>query len=53
MKELHNDFKISYNEGLELLTVRYNQDGMLEDLSKDRTILLEQRSPITIQRLLK
>jgi aspartate kinase len=53
MKELHNDFKISYNEGLELLTVRYNQDGLLEDLSKDRTVLLEQRSLITIQRLLK
>lgn len=53
MKELHDDFKISYNEGLELLTVRYNQDGMLEELSKDRTILLEQRSLITIQRLLK
>ncbi|SDG94894.1 aspartate kinase [Chitinophaga filiformis] len=53
MKELHNDFKISYNEGLELLTVRYNQDGLLEELSKDRTVLLEQRSLITIQRLLK
>lgn len=53
MKELHDEFKISYNEGLELLTVRYNQDGLLEELSKDRTILLEQRSLITIQRLLK
>lgn len=53
MKELHNDFKVSYNEGLELLTIRYNQDGLLEELSKDRTVLLEQRSPITIQRVLK
>jgi len=53
MKALHDDFKISYNEGLELLTVRYNQDGLLEELSKDRTVLLEQRSLITIQRLLK
>jgi aspartate kinase len=53
MKALHNDFSIAYNEGLELLTIRYNQDGLLEELSKDRTILLEQRSPITIQRLLK
>ncbi|MBW8687685.1 aspartate kinase [Chitinophaga rhizophila] len=53
MKELNDDFKISYNEGLELLTVRYNQDGMLEELSKDRTVLLEQRSLITIQRVLK
>ncbi len=53
MKELHNDFKLSYNEGLELLTVRYNQNGLLDELSKDRTVLLEQRSLITIQRLLK
>ena len=53
MKALHNDFKISYHEGLELLTVRYNQDGMLEELSKGRNVLLEQRSPVTIQRVLK
>jgi len=53
MKALHNDFKIAYFEGLELLTVRYNKDGLLEELSKDRTVLLEQRSPVTIQRLLK
>jgi aspartate kinase len=53
MKELHNDFKLSYNEGLELLTVRYNQNGMLDELCKDRTVLLEQRSLITIQCLLK
>ncbi|GAA3913200.1 aspartate kinase [Chitinophaga oryziterrae] len=53
MKALHDDFKIAYFEGLELLTVRYNKDGLLEELSKDRTVLLEQRSPVTIQRLLK
>jgi aspartate kinase len=53
MKALHNDFKITYFEGLELLTVRYNQNGLLDELSKDRTTLLEQRSQITIQRLLK
>ncbi|SEW38586.1 aspartate kinase [Chitinophaga sp. YR573] len=53
MKALHNDFKVAYFEGLELLTVRYNKDGLLEELSKDRTVLLEQRSPVTIQRLLK
>jgi aspartate kinase len=53
MKALHHDFKIAYFEGLELLTVRYNKDGLLEELSKDRTVLLEQRSAVTIQRLLK
>lgn len=53
IKTLHNDFKISYNESLELLTVRYYQDGLLEDLSNHHTVLLEQRSNVTVQRLLK
>ncbi|SKA31982.1 aspartate kinase [Chitinophaga eiseniae] len=53
IKALHNDFKISYNEALELLTVRYYQDGLLEDLSNHHTVLLEQRSKVTVQRLLK
>ncbi|MGN7818708.1 aspartate kinase [Chitinophaga sp. 22536] len=53
IKALHNDFKISYNEALELLTVRYYQDGLLEELSNHHTVLLEQRSNITVQRLLK
>ncbi|NLR62904.1 aspartate kinase [Chitinophaga varians] len=53
IKTLHNDFKISYNESLELLTVRYYQDGLLEELSNHHTVLLEQRSNITVQRLLK
>ncbi|WP_143310452.1 aspartate kinase [Chitinophaga vietnamensis] len=53
IKTLHSDFKIKYNEGLELLTVRYYQDGLLEELSNGHTVLLEQRSPVTIQRLLK
>ncbi|HVI49368.1 MAG TPA: aspartate kinase [Chitinophaga sp.] len=53
IKTLHQGFKIAYNEGLELLTVRYNQDGLLEQLSDGHAILLEQRSLVTIQRLMK
>ncbi|SHM70409.1 aspartate kinase [Chitinophaga jiangningensis] len=53
IKTLHNDFKINYNEGLELLTVRYYQDSLLEELSNGHPVLLEQRSPTTIQRLWK
>ncbi|PSL46120.1 aspartate kinase [Chitinophaga niastensis] len=53
IKTLHQSFKIVYNEGLELLTVRYYQTGLLEELSNGHTILLEQRSPATIQRLWK
>lgn len=53
IKTLHEQFKIVYNEGLELLTVRYYQTGLLEELSDGHTILLEQRSTATIQRLWK
>ena len=53
IKTLHEQFSIVYNEGLELLTVRYYQTNLLEELSNGHTILLEQRSPATIQRLMK
>lgn len=53
IKALHENYKIEYNEGLELLTVRYNKDGVMTDLINNRTVLLEQRSPVTIQALLK
>ncbi|WPQ60104.1 aspartate kinase [Chitinophaga sancti] len=53
IKALHERYKIDYNEGLELLTVRYNKDGVMNELIGNRTVLLEQRSPVTIQALLK
>jgi len=53
IKTLHQAFKISYNEGLELLTVRYYQNGLLEELSRNRSVMLEQRSAATIQLLMK
>jgi len=53
IKALHAGFKISYNEGLELLTVRHFKNGLLEELTKGRKILLEQRSDSTIQLIMK
>lgn len=53
IKTLHQGFKLSYNEGLELLTVRYYRNGLLDELSNGRKVLLEQRSEITVQRILK
>ncbi|MGX5816818.1 aspartate kinase [Chitinophaga lutea] len=51
IKALHSGFKISYNEGLELLTVRHytHSNGLVDSLTKGRKILLEQRSDSTIQ----
>lgn len=53
MKTLHKDFKVTCSEGLELLTVRHYENGIVDRLSGRKKILLEQRSPITIQRVLK
>lgn len=55
IKALHEAFKISYNEGLELLTVRHYRNGLglLDELTKGRTILLEQRSDNTVQMVIK
>ncbi|RPD43209.1 aspartate kinase [Chitinophaga barathri] len=53
IKALHEGFKISYNEGLELLTVRHYKNGLLEELTKGRKVLLEQRSDNTVQLVMK
>ncbi|WP_119079680.1 aspartate kinase [Chitinophaga alhagiae] len=53
IKALHSGFKISYNEGLELLTVRHYRNGLLENLTKGHKILLEQRSDSTVQLVMK
>ncbi|RAJ06891.1 aspartate kinase [Chitinophaga skermanii] len=53
IKALHVDFKVKYNEGLELLTVRHYQPELLRELTTDRQILLEQRSLKTVQLLMK
>lgn len=53
IKTLHLDYKIAYNEGLELLTMRYYEDGLLSELCMNRSVLLEQRSRVTVQRLMK
>jgi aspartate kinase len=53
IKSLHPDFVISYHEGLELLTIRHYENGIADKLSTGKRILLEQKSPQTIQRVLK
>ncbi|QEH42807.1 aspartate kinase [Chitinophaga sp. XS-30] len=53
IKVLHEGFRISYNEGLELLTVRHYKNGLLDELTNGRKILLEQRSDSTVQMVVK
>jgi len=53
IRTLHQDFNITYNEGLELLTVRHYENGIIDKLINGKRILLEQKSPQTVQLVLK
>lgn len=53
IKTLHQDFGITYHEGLELLTVRHYREETVASLTREKQILLEQRSPEIVQMVLK
>ncbi len=53
ISDLQKDFKVLYNDGLKLITVRHYYPSTLEALVKDKNILLEQRSRHTAQIVLK
>ena len=42
--ELSKNFKIKFNSGLQLLTVRHYSEDLIEELIKDKEILLEQKT---------
>ncbi len=51
--ELQHLFKVLYNSGLELMTVRYYTQDTIDLLTKNKIILLEQRSRFTVQMVMK
>lgn len=53
IKALEQHFKIRYNDGLTLYTVRHYHDKHLDELFKDKTIVLEQYSRSTAQVVFK
>jgi len=44
LDELGNDFKVTYNDALELLTIRGINDEIVQTTTQGRTILLKQRT---------
>src|SRR5690606_17887577 len=44
LDELGNDFKVSYNGGLELLTIRGANDSIISETTTGRELLLTQRT---------
>ncbi len=53
MEQLQNDFTITQNTGLSLLTIRHFNQGIIDKLTKDKDILLRQISRNTIQVLMR
>lgn len=53
VSELQSQFKVLYNSGLELMTVRYYTQETIDSLTKKKVILLEQRSRFTVQMVMK
>ncbi|MCD6018716.1 MAG: aspartate kinase [Bacteroidetes bacterium] len=53
VEELQEQFKVLYNSGLELMTVRYYTQDTIDTLTANKIILLEQRSRFTVQMVMK
>ena len=47
--ELHDSFRVRYNEGLQLFTIRHYEEGLEEDFIAGRNILVKQGSRSTMQ----
>ncbi len=53
LQGLNQDFKVKYNEGLSLITVRHYSSNSLKELTAGRNILMEQVSRNTLQIVVK
>lgn len=53
VEKLQGLFKVLYNGGVELMTVRYYTQDTLDTLTQKKIILLEQRSRFTVQMVMK
>ena len=50
---LKQDFRVSYNDGLELITIRYYDQGTIDRVLVNKKLLLEQKSRYTVQLIVK
>ncbi|RYF46998.1 MAG: aspartate kinase, partial [Cytophagaceae bacterium] len=50
---LRQDFRVSYNDGLELITIRYYDSDTIDRVLVNKRLLLEQKSRYTVQLVVK
>jgi aspartate kinase len=53
VEELEKDYKVLRNDDVQLLTIRHYTPSILEELTKGRVILLEQKTRQTVQVVIK
>ncbi len=53
LQSFQGNYRVLYNDNVELFTIRYYDQATIDKVSKDRNILLEQRSRYTVQLVLK
>jgi len=53
IEQLQNDFSITRNDQLSLLTIRHFNQGIIDKLTKDKDVLVRQISRTTIQLLMR
>ncbi|MVM39818.1 aspartate kinase [Spirosoma sp. HMF3257] len=53
LAQLKQDFRVSYNDGLELITIRYYDQGTIDRVLVNKKLLLEQKSRYTVQLVVK
>lgn len=49
LAQLKQDFRVSYNDGLELITIRYYDQATIDRVLTGKKLLLEQKSRYTVQ----
>ena len=49
LEQLKQDFRVSYNDGLELITIRYYNQSTIDRVLIGKKLLLEQKSRYTVQ----
>lgn len=51
--QLRKDFRVNYNSGLELITIRYYDQSTIDRVCVNKKLLLEQKSRYTVQLVVK
>ncbi|GAA4456482.1 aspartate kinase [Nibrella saemangeumensis] len=53
LNQLKQDFRVTYNDGLELITIRYYNQSTIDRVCVNKKLLLEQKSRYTVQLVVK